>query len=162
VEAFEMAVFGLCRRLLGGSESEAEDLCQETFVQAFRYLPTLEDRTRFGPWLYQIARSLCRSHRRRRALERRVLAAEAVSLRWREGSSRAGQAGDADQAAEALAELPAPEREALELRYFEGLSYGEIAARTGLSFSRVDHLIRKARARLRRRFKVREERARTL
>lgn len=57
-----------------------------------------------------------------------------------------------------IAGLPEVERRALELKYFEGLSYQEIARCMGLSFSKVDHLIRQARARLGHRMGVRRRR----
>ena len=69
---------------------------------------------------------------------------------------------DKEHLAAALAELPAAEREVLHLRYFEGLSYDEIAERLTITFPRVDHLIRKARARLARRMEVRRQRVRSL
>ena len=170
VEAYEAAVFGLCRRLLGGSEAEAEDLCQETFLRAFRRLAELKDPNRFGPWLFQIARSLCRDRVRhlvaeRRALERRLELDEwALSLSGNgfSGRARRPEPREPGVVARALAEMPALERQALELKYFEGLSYQEIAREMGLTFARVDHLIRQARARLARRVNVARQRERHL
>jgi RNA polymerase sigma-70 factor, ECF subfamily len=154
VELYEPSVYGLCRKLLGGDSAEAEDLTQETFFRAYRYLPRLEDRGRFGPWLYQIARSLCRDRRRRAKVERRALAERADELRRRAGEVL--DDGACGEVGKALADLPREENEALTLRYFEGLPYDEIARRLGLTFSQVDHLIRKARGRLERRLRVRK------
>jgi len=148
VETYEAAVFGLCRRLLRDA-TEAEDLSQETFLRAYRRLAELEDPNRFGAWLFQIARSLCRDRVRRRITERVALERHVQQIRW--------TAVDSDGAApivDALNELPEAERRALEFKYFDGLSYEEIAARLGLTFARVDHLIRRARSRLGRRFRV--------
>ena len=64
--------------------------------------------------------------------------------------------GGCGEVGKALSDLPREENEALTLRYFEGLSYDEIAGRLGLTFSQVDHLIRKARTRLERRLRVRK------
>jgi RNA polymerase sigma factor (sigma-70 family) len=49
---------GIFRYLLYlcGSQDRAEDLTQETFVQAWRSLQTLENGERLRPWLYRIAR----------------------------------------------------------------------------------------------------------
>jgi RNA polymerase sigma-70 factor, ECF subfamily len=154
VELYEPSVHGLCRKLLGGDSAEAEDLTQETFFRAYRYLPRLEDPERFGPWLYQIARSLCRDRRRRAQVERRALAERADDLRRRAGEI--SDDGSCGEVGKALSDLPREENEAITLRYFEGLSYDEIARRLGLTFSQVDHLIRKARARLERRLRVRQ------
>jgi RNA polymerase sigma-70 factor (ECF subfamily) len=149
VEAYEPAVFGLCRKLVYGREAEAEDLAQETFLRAFTRLEELKDRDRFAPWLYQIARSLCRDWSRRASAERRALERKIHLKRWEE----AGREAD-DDVGFALSNLPDEERKALELKYFEGLSYREIARRMSLSFSQVDHLIREARQRLGRRMTV--------
>jgi len=155
VEAHEGAVLGLCRRLFPGNSADAEDLTQETFVRAYRYLDRLEDRERFQPWLYQIARSLCRDRRRRQQVEQRVLAERGEMLRRQ---TRDGE-GDAarDRISLALSDLPLDEREVLVLRYFEGLSYEDLSRRLKSSISQVDHLIRKARARLSRRLAVRQQ-----
>lgn len=158
VVTHEPAVFGLCRKLYRGDDDQAEDLTQDTFVRAYCCLHRLNDPDRFGPWLYQIARSLFRDRCRRQDAERRALRAWAQEMempRSRE-SSRAGEA--VDGVAPALADLPETERRILTLRYFDGLSYRELSERLKMSFSQVDHLIRKARSRLARRAHVSLER----
>lgn len=149
VVVYEPAVFGLCRKLFRGNEEQAEDLTQETFIRAYCCLHRLKDRERFGPWLYQIARSLFRDRCRRQEAERRALrgwAADALRLReFSRGSS------ETDGLTPMLAGLPDNERQVLTLRYFDGLSYKELSERMNMSFSQVDHLIRKARSRLARR-----------
>ena len=47
-------VYGLCLRMTGHPES-AEDLTQDTFVNAWRSLPGYEGRSRFSTWLHRIA-----------------------------------------------------------------------------------------------------------
>ena len=85
-----------------------------------------------------------------------------VGVELSRGESVPDSERDDDRVASALQEIPAREREALELKYFEGLSYKEIADRMGLSFARVDHLVREARARLGRRLQVARQRERSL
>lgn len=48
-----------------GSREEAEDVAQETFVQAFQQLATFQGRSQFYTWLYRIAFNLWSSRRRR-------------------------------------------------------------------------------------------------
>ena len=157
VTAYEPAVYGLCRKLLGWRSEEAEDLAQETFVRAYRYLPRLSDPRRFGPWLYRIARSLCRDRRRRADAERRALLGRAEEMRSKHQYSATAcrvedRGGYVD---EALAELPTVECDVLTLRYYGGLTYRELADRLDLTHSQVDHLIRKARRHLAHRLEVR-------
>src|SRR5262245_21788582 len=94
VEAHEAPVLGLCRLLLFGNHADAEEVTQETFLQAYRYLDRLADRTRFAPWLYQIARSLCRVRRRRRDAERRALGERAELERRQALIEGQGEDGD--------------------------------------------------------------------
>ena len=155
VETHERAIFGLCRRLLFGNNTEAEDLTQDTFLRAFESLERLEDPLRFTPWLYQIARSLCRDRRRRLDIESRALVERGEVLR-RSLLPRGDEIAERECVPSALEDLPPEERTALDLRYFQGLSYGEIGEKLSMSFSQVDHLIRKARARLSRRYLVRQ------
>ncbi len=148
VERYQRSVFGLVRRLVG--PADAEDITQDAFVRAFQHLSGLKDRCRFGPWLFQIARSLCRDRLRRRETEKKALQYRMEMLRLESVPSCEGMGS-------ALTRLPPEEFEVLHLRHFEGLTYDEIAGRMGLTFSKVDHLIRKARALLGR-WVVRERR----
>ena len=154
VETYEPAVFGLCRKLLFGNRAEAEEVTQESFLRAYKFLPRLEDRDRFASWLYQIARSLCRDRRRRARVERHALAERAEMLRRQELERELDPAPG--NMGWVLSELPLEEQQVLKLRYFEGLSYDEVSRRLKISFSQVDHLIRKARARLAHRLTVRQ------
>ena len=156
VATHEPAVFGLCRKLFRGDADQAEDLTQETFVRAYCCLHRLSDRERFGPWLYQIARSLFRDRCRRQNAERRALRVWAEDARRPRESSQ--DSVEADGLSPVLADLPQAERRILTLRYFDGLSYKELSERLKMSFSQVDHLIRKARSRLARRVQVSRER----
>lgn len=175
VEEYYVAVFGLCRKLLCGREHEAEEVAQDTFLNAYRYLATLADPARFSNWLYQIARSLCRDRRRRWQVEERALQERRETLLRQppgeqshnsfyreeyveipEDPEDAEWLGDESPVGAALSDLPREERRVLLFRYFYGLSYEEISEKMRLSFSQVDHLIRKARARFARRFAVRK------
>jgi len=65
----------LCREETGTrSREDAEDAVQETFLRAFRMRSRLTDCTGFRPWLYAIARLVCRERRKSRARERRDVA----------------------------------------------------------------------------------------
>ena len=119
----------LARHLLGEGP-DADDLTQETISRA---LGSARPRGRAQSWLATIARNLLAEQRRgearRRARERAVARPEG-----------GGDAGDPLERAalrralldEVLA-LPEPERGAVVLRHLEGLSYAEVAARTGAS-----------------------------
>jgi RNA polymerase sigma-70 factor (ECF subfamily) len=68
----------------------------------------------------------------------------------RAGAAERAEAGERTAAvAAALASLTGPQREAIELRYFQGLSLSEVATRLGCSVSSVATLLSRGRARLR-------------
>src|SRR5262249_4423570 len=55
-------------RKLGITDAEAEDVCQEVFVQVFRYLARFEGRAQLKTWLYKLCVSQAARIRRRRKL----------------------------------------------------------------------------------------------
>lgn len=56
VERYQTYVFSIIVRQVGQRQL-AEDLAQETFLQAYRSLPSFAGRSQFSSWLYRIARN---------------------------------------------------------------------------------------------------------
>ncbi|MGD8751500.1 MAG: sigma-70 family RNA polymerase sigma factor [Anaerolineales bacterium] len=54
VEAYSGYIFRLGLKMLR-NEQDAEDVLQETFIKAYRYLPEFEGRSKLSTWLYRIA-----------------------------------------------------------------------------------------------------------
>jgi RNA polymerase sigma-70 factor, ECF subfamily len=123
------ALLRYLRRMTGRAET-AEDLLHETFVQAMRGLRQLEQAASPKAWLFSIARHLGIN-----AVQRRRLA---VPLS--EGMA-AAQAAEEDPRLErmrtAIADLPDTQREALQLRLRDELSYEEIAEVLGVPVGTV-------------------------
>ncbi len=104
--------------------AEVDDLVQEVFLAAFRKLKDLRDRRTFGGWLAMIARNRAHDfHRERRVTE---------ELDETIASHSAGRV-EALEALRLMDKLPEAYRETLILRFVEGMSGAEIAARTGLT-----------------------------
>src|SRR5919206_4188283 len=61
---WERPIYALAYRTLG-REEDARDVCQETFLRAFRSLPGFRGQAKFSSWLYRIALNLCRDWIRR-------------------------------------------------------------------------------------------------
>ena len=120
--------------LLCGSESDAEDLVQETFLQAIRSAHRFGARSTLYTWLHAILLNLSRHHHRERkrlvyddeAAEREVVDSGELPL----GSDLEVSAGSLE---EALGRISGPHREVLALRFYEELKIDEIAERLGLS-----------------------------
>lgn len=155
------------------SAGDVEDVVEETFWQAWRQANRFsEDRGSPQTWLLTIARS--RALDRLRSMKR--LREESIDEITSDDGSRTRAdtlvASDSDPslAAEhkerkklvlaALAELPAEQREALELGYFGGLSQSEIAERTGQPLGTVKTRMRLAMLKLRDRLSLLREDAR--
>jgi RNA polymerase sigma-70 factor (ECF subfamily) len=111
-------------------EQDAEEVAQDTFVYALRNLKRYEpERSAFRTWLYTIAICRCRNKRRRKWLPTLTLADFAE---WQAGPEPPLEAIAEAQnireiVLEALHTLSPKLREAIVLRYFDGLSYREMA-----------------------------------
>lgn len=68
VQRYQGRLFNTLLQVVGSRE-EAEDVCQEAFVQAFIKLETFGGRSAFYTWLYRIAFNLSVSRRRRKRAE---------------------------------------------------------------------------------------------
>jgi RNA polymerase sigma-70 factor, ECF subfamily len=141
-------VSGLCRALLR-DRAEAEDATQQTFLSAHRALLNGTDPREPAAWLATIARNECWTRIRGRMRE--PLSVSELEATSTEPDPYAEAVRRADLAAlwSAIKELPRPQRDALLLREFGGLSYDELAAALAMSGSAVESLLFRARQRLR-------------
>jgi RNA polymerase sigma-70 factor (ECF subfamily) len=63
-----------------GREEDARDVCQETFLRAFRSINGFRGQAKFSSWLYRIALNLCRDWIRRERRSPTVQAPEGVDV----------------------------------------------------------------------------------
>ncbi len=61
-----------------GSQTEAEDLCQEIFLLAFRKAHTFKGRSLFSTWLYRLGVNRCKDHLRKKSRSREFLPRESA------------------------------------------------------------------------------------
>ena len=103
VRRHQSTVRALLRRLTGGDDALADDLAQETFVQAWRKLEHFRGDARFGTWLYRIAYNAFLMHARARKPEE-----SHDELEQQAGPAPALVAGtdDADGAADGVGRSP--------------------------------------------------------
>ena len=129
VRQWEKPIYNFIFRLIGERE-EAMDLCQESFMKAYRELGTLKDRDRFSAWLYRIAHNTCYSRLRKDIGKTFVeLQPETRSIRPSIESQLAVE--------KALKHLPEEQREAVVLKVFHELKFEEIAQIQGAPVSTV-------------------------
>lgn len=128
------------RRRVGDPET-AFDLTAETFAAALQSVPRYrpDPGVPAAAWLYGIARNVLREALRRGAVEdraRRALAMEPIVLD--DDAFARLEADDAQTPGlDALAGLPAQQREAIAARHLDEDGYADIAARLGCSESVV-------------------------
>jgi RNA polymerase sigma-70 factor (ECF subfamily) len=144
VERYYAPVGHYLARLLGDPQL-AEDLTQDTFLDAYVALPRLQPGSNLGAWLFQIATNRARKHLRRRRLVR-WLALDALPGHRDDEADRVAQR---DVVGAALARLPEHERVCLLLQVWGGLSTAEIAAAVGKREAAVRMTLVRARRRFR-------------
>ena len=72
VRKYQKSVHALAWRKIGDFHI-AEDITQETFLQAYQKLPTLKKPQRFASWLYVIAANYCKMWLRKKRLSTQSL-----------------------------------------------------------------------------------------
>jgi RNA polymerase sigma-70 factor (ECF subfamily) len=155
VDRYARRVFRVAYRMTG-SQADADDVVQETFLRAYRRLSQFESRADFGTWLYRIAVNCAHDVLRARRtsplpdgvpLDPGALVSTAAS------PERLAESGLLrDRLARALESLSAAERAAFVLRHSEGWTISEIGRALGLKTSATKHAVfravRKVRAAL--------------
>lgn len=71
IKRYEQKIYNLAYRFMG-NRTDAKDILQETFLQAFRKLSTFKGRSGFSTWIYRIAVNLCLMRKRREKIIRTV------------------------------------------------------------------------------------------
>ena len=145
-------VYGFIFARVAGDEQAAQDLLQETLLEAVRGAASFRGDAALSTWLCAIAR---RRLSRYYEAERRAELARSA-LRLIEGPA-GGDPGDKasdferqDEVVRALAHLPVLQRQVLVLKYIEDLSVQEIAEQVNRSRVQVQSLLQRGREGLRR------------
>jgi RNA polymerase sigma-70 factor (ECF subfamily) len=141
---WERPIYVLAYRTIG-REEDARDVCQETFLRAFRALPGFRGQAKFSSWLYRIALNLCRDWKRRERRSPTVQAPEGVDLLDIAAAAEPSESiedlvarKDLARAVERIMErLPEEQRTAIVLKEFHGLTFREIAELVGCPLSTV-------------------------
>jgi RNA polymerase sigma-70 factor, ECF subfamily len=140
VDAYAKPIFNLALRMTGNRQ-DADDLAQETFLRAYRKLKRFDPEKKFFTWIYTIALNIIRNH-------------------LKNSSERTARSAGKDQSPAdpvdpanpeelfldrekalfleiCLHKLPFELKETVVLRYYQDLSFDEIAAITDASVSAV-------------------------
>lgn len=144
IKRWERPIYALAYRVIG-REEDARDVCQETFLRAYRAINGFKGQAKFSSWLYRIALNLCRDWIRRQKRTPTVQVPEDVDI-----ADLAAEAGPTESietlvarrelgraAAVAMAALPEEQRTAIILKEYHGLTFQEIADMQGCPLSTV-------------------------
>lgn len=130
--------------------ADVDDVVQDVFLRMQRGLAGLRDEARFGPWVYQVARSAIVDHQRVQA--KHLWSSAAGIEEW------PAEMGEHDASVEAqvasylapfVAMLPSPYREALTLTELEGQTQKQAADMLGISLSGMKSRVQRGRVQLR-------------
>ena len=141
VDAYQGPLFNLAFRMTG-SYADADDLTQEIFFRAYQQLRKFNQENHFFTWLYTIGINLIRNHIKKKTRDAALNAAQGYSsesqLKKFEEKERDSLPEDRMIMLEkTLRKLPIEVREAIILKYYQNMTFEEVAAITGDSTSAV-------------------------
>ena len=139
----------VARRL--GDASDVDDVLQDIYLRIQAGVGTLRDSERFGPWVYQIARSALADHGRSRARQTQPAkgAAEETLAPSQTADENEAEQGLAQNLAVFVAALPSPYREAVTLTELQGMSQKDAAEMLGISLSGMKSRVQRGRQQMR-------------
>ncbi len=145
------AAFNLARWLTGNG-TDAEDVVQDAYLRAFRYLDAFRG-DNFRVWLLTIVRNSFLDWVKDNRSPRIVFQSEPVEQEWADPAPNAEamllDRVDSETLSTLMARLPTEYREVLILREIEDMPYSDIAAVTGVPAGTVMSRLSRARAALR-------------
>ena len=155
VQKYQKSVHALAWRKIGDFHY-AEEITQDTFLQAYEKLPTLKDHDQFAGWLYVITNNLCTDWLRRRKPAMQPLGDASVKaidkltyeryvLEQREAEATEHRHAIVKQLLETL---PESERTVATLYYLGEMTTREIGKFLGVSVNTITSRLQRARERL--------------
>ena len=122
-DAYKDRVYSFALYTLNGDAATAEDVAQEVFVRVFQHIARFRREAEFATWLYRMTANACVDEFRRRKRTAEWADFELPTMACSEMENVELSAA----VRAALADLPAEQRAAVLLKYFEERSYEEMA-----------------------------------
>lgn len=155
-DEFKRSIPGLYPRLhramsayLAGSNVEADDILQETFLKAYHHLDSFEGKSGFYTWLYSIARNLCIDEFRKLKNDKNRISVPADEFELPSDSfSTENERGEILMLRKAISQLPELLRLVVVMHTIDGMTYPEIAEVTGINEQTLKNRMFRARKEL--------------
>lgn len=136
VDTYQQKVYWHIRRLVVSHE-DAEDLLQEVFVKSFKNWKSFRGDSSIGTWLYRIATNECITFLNKQKAQTAIEGGNSQELAQKLASDSMTDSSDHIIMAlqEAVLKLPEMQRMVFNMRYYDDMSYQDIANVTGSSMS---------------------------
>jgi len=148
IKRYEAAIIALIRASISDPNA-VDDIFQETVWQMWKGIGALREPGKLKFWLYQIARNRCRDYGRRLGRDVSIPSLHLEQLVNRFGPRAPVGRGKLDDIDDALAELPAVERDVVIAHYFRGQSVRVVSEKIGVPIGTVKRRLHVARRRMR-------------
>lgn len=145
---YAKAMYNICRRMMG-DEEEAQDILQESFIDAFQKLPTLRETNTFPLWLKRIVTNNCINAIRKRKIQTTELDDRYDAVEEEVEPDLDYTNYQVNQVMGAVDQLPDGCKTVLNLYLFEGYDHKEIAQILNVTESASKAQYCKAKARIR-------------
>ena len=134
MELYQRRVYGIIRKMVIVHE-DADDICQNTFIKAFKNIHNFQGNSGLFTWLYRIAtnESLNFLERKKKRMFMPYDGHEQVMLNYLDNSGHISGDDIQKTLQKILLKLPDKQRLVFNLRYFEDMSYDEMSKVTGTS-----------------------------
>jgi len=150
-ERYHRRTYSLCLRMTS-SQTEAEDLTQEVFIQLFRKIGSFRGDSAFSTWLHRLTVNQVLMHFRRRSVKNEKTSEDGeMPEQTVRGTANPSKMQVVDRIAlkNAIAELPNGYRNVFLLHDVEGFEHEEVARMMGISVGTSKSQLHKARLKLR-------------
>lgn len=134
-----------------GERADAEDVVQDSFLRAYLAIGRYDERDQFRGWLFRILTNQCRNFLTARGRRAKRFVQDDFALESAPAPPLGGLVPGVEDAVlmKALGQLDPLQREALLLKYAEGMEYGEMSAMTGAGESALKMRVKRGSERLR-------------
>lgn len=144
IDRYKTGLYHHCFKFVR-DEDIAEDLAQETFIQAYTHLDQYNAQYRFSTWLYKIATNIALQYLRKKRpdlIDDEALATFPSTLPSTDHLAKTNEIN------QAVARLPHKHQQVIRMRYWQGQSYAQIATELGTTTGAIKGWMRRAKQQL--------------